>query len=451
MEITIHADAAKRFNELGEELLVSVTAERRQPRPVPVFRPDLHISANLTSKDVIGPIRSAETVIDGTGAEVGRFFIKDGQRIGFIGDGYKRLIRLLERIQKSGLEETLSMRSLVDGAFAWLEERHGDRTHEPIVSFVLQQISSKVKLRELWVPLHRVHLQENIAIGTAKFRTISKEMLDELESRMQSKASADTLLAIRAKINRERTTLQGTAAVVVSVVAEPIRASEIALEIAGRAAALLRFFSRANWHPLMRSYCTTLGDESLSMHTELTIGDGKILSISGGIEDKRNQHDWVITSKYLRQFPGLLQALSDLVDERRRHSEFEKKLLDALLLYSRNAVVQDPADKLVFIFASLESMLLRTDSEPVQKNVAERMAFLIGENVEARKQLIANVLAIYGRRSSFLHHGSHVDATDALATFMLNAWACFYTLLEKRQTFATKDSLIEAIEERKLQ
>ena len=56
------------------------------------------------------------------------------------------------------------------------------------------------------------------------------------------------------------------------------------------------------------------------------------------------------------------------------------------------------ADKLVYILASLESILLKNDSEPIQKNLGERMAFLIGPTVEARKTIIANVVETYARR-----------------------------------------------------
>jgi hypothetical protein len=109
-----------------------------------------------------------------------------------------------------------------------------------------------------------------------------------------------------------------------------------------------------------------------------------------------------------------------------------------------------PADKLVYIFVALESMLLRNSNEPLGKNIGERMAFLIGNSLESRKAVVANVDAIYEIRSSFLHHGEHVEDLEVFSTFMLNAWTCFTVLLENANRYQTRDQLIAALEDRKL-
>jgi hypothetical protein len=251
-------------------------------------------------------------------------------------------------------------------------------------------------------------------------------------------------------MERDRKKLQGSAAVVARVVAEPVRASELARERAEKAVALLRFFSPANWHPLMRSYCTLLGDENLRLNTQIMMAGGKISKITSGVDDHRNQPHWLVSAAHIQQFPNLLGLLNQLAEEGQTKSEFQTKLLDALLLYSRNSVAREAADKLVYILASLESMLLRNDSEPIQKNIGERMAFLIGETIEARKAIVANVLETYSRRSSFVHHGQGIEATETLSTFMLNTWTCFYRMLELNHHFQTKDALVQSLEDRKL-
>lgn len=418
--------------------------------PESAFKPEVYVSGNITSADVIGPIKEAASVYDGTGTEVGRFFVKNGHRIGLVGDPFKQFRLLLERIQSSGLEQTVSVLTLTDAAFAWIEQRYDHGAGEAIVPFLLQQIKPMIQERELWIPLHRVHLEQSLAIGTVRFQTISKEMLDELESRMRAHAPTDALAIVAARMERDRKKLQGSAAAVVRVVAEPVRASELARERAEKAVALLRFFSPANWHPLMRSYCTLLGDENLRLNTEIMVADGKISKITSGVDDRRNQPYWLVTVAHIRQFPNLLGLLNRLVDDGQTKSEFQTKLLEALLLHSRNSVAREATDKLVYILASLESMLLRNDSEPIQKNIGERMAFLIGETVEARKAIIANVLETYSRRSSFVHHGQGIEATDTLSTFMLNTWTCFYRMLELSHQFQTKDGLIQSLEDRKL-
>lgn len=450
MHVTIHELAAGRFNQMGEEVLQATVKQTRGSGPEPTFKPDNHTSFNLTSKDAVGPIVAAEHIYDGTGSEVGRFFLRNDQRIGLVGEPYKKLIILLERIQGSGLKPSASMKTLRDAAFGWIEQRYDGRTKETLVTFLLDHINQQIRECEIWIPLHRVHLEQPVNIGGVQFHTITREMLDELESRLHAHTPAAASAAIKQRMDRDRKKLQGTAAAVVSVVAEPIRASEIARERAGKAVALLRFLSPANWHPAMRSYCTLLGGEDLRISAELTVEDGKISRVSNAVEDQRNQHHWTLTAAQLRQFPGLLQALSSLANDDSSKNEFQTKLLEALLLYSRNSVAREPADKLVYILAALEAMLLKNDSEPIQKNIGERMAFLVGDTMEARKEIVANVLAIYVKRSSFVHHGQGIEVTDTLASFMLRAWTCFYNLLQFSGQFETKEALIQHLEDRKL-
>jgi hypothetical protein len=84
---------------------------------------------------------------------------------------------------------------------------------------------------------------------------------------------------------------------------------------------------------------------------------------------------------------------------------------DALLIYSRNSVAITPADKLVYILVGLESVLIRNSNEPLGKNIGERMRFLVGDSVDSRKAVLANVDEIYKLRSSFIQPWRRSQAT----------------------------------------
>jgi hypothetical protein len=127
----------------------------------------------------------------------------------------------------------------------------------------------------------------------------------------------------------------------------------------------------------------------------------------------------------------------------------QKPLSDALLLYSRNSIAIEPADKLVYILVPLESMLLQNENEPLAKNVGERMAFLIGQSKEQRIAVRDNTTEIYRHRSGFLHHGRSVKDLEVLATFMLNAWTCFNVLLVNMDRYQTTDELVDALDQKK--
>jgi hypothetical protein len=168
---------------------------------------------------------------------------------------------------------------------------------------------------------------------------------------------------------------------------------------------------------------------------------------STGVLDRETA--WPLTKTHMAFFPNVLERLHKLAANQHR-TKFQQAIYDALLIYSRNSVAITPADKLVYILVGLESVLIRNTNEPLGKNIGERMAFLIGDSLESRKAVVANVDEVYKLRSSFIHHGGSVEHIELLSTFMLNAWTCFSVLLENADRYRTKGDLIAALEERKL-
>jgi len=94
-----------------------------------------------------------------------------------------------------------------------------------------------------------------------------------------------------------------------------------------------------------------------------------------------------------------LDRLSEMLRSDRR-SEFETRLLDSLLVYSKAALELDPSDKLIYILVALESILRRDQNESIVQNVGERMAFVLGGSVDDKRSVIKNVKNTYGLRSS---------------------------------------------------
>jgi hypothetical protein len=118
---------------------------------------------------------------------------------------------------------------------------------------------------------------------------------------------------------------------------------------------------------------------------------------------------------------------------------------------SRKSTLQtDLADRLVYIFAAMESLLLRNE-EPIQQNLGERMAFTIvskedTRRVEARRAVIRNLKDAYALRSKFVHHGHGIDELETVRAFMTNAWVLFTSLTKTIHSFDTKEDLIDHLE-----
>ena len=133
-----------------------------------------------------------------------------------------------------------------------------------------------------------------------------------------------------------------------------------------------------------------------------------------------------------------------------RRTEFQGKLLDALLLYSRSTREKDRAGRLVYMLVAIESILVRDANEPIQQNVGERMAFVVAQGLEARRTTIRHLKDAYNLRSKFVHHGETIAEVETVRAFMLDAWRLFIALVKTSHRFKTKAQLIDYLEAMKL-
>jgi hypothetical protein len=171
MTIQIHPEAAKRFNELADQLLTKIVPKPEPVRSEKAFRPDVHPVAHITEQDIIGPIEVKNSVFETAGKEFGRFFQDQDRSLGLIGTSFESFSETAGRLQATtDLRETT--------------------THE-------------IKDFEIWFPVHRTYLESSFSMGPIAFRTITRELLEEREAR-RPKPDPETALAFEIAFARER-------------------------------------------------------------------------------------------------------------------------------------------------------------------------------------------------------------------------------------------------------
>jgi hypothetical protein len=250
---------------------------------------------------------------------------------------------------------------------------------------------------------------------------------------------------------RTRQELQGLAASTITVNAEPKRAFEIALLESERAVDALGVYQvAATTIPEVTSYCALLGRANDEEIRHLEVESGRILSdshqgIGAPVLNFHLSDKDVSENKRLYGFDNVSELLT-----LERRTGFQEVLLDALLLYSRSTRAKDLAGRLVYMLVAMESILLRNDTEPVQQNVGERMAFLIHKTMEERRETIRILKAAHALRSRFIHHNHTIDQLEVVRKFMLKAWVFFLELAKTSRRFETKDELIDHLEAMKL-
>ena len=113
-------------------------------------------------------------------------------------------------------------------------------------------------------------------------------------------------------------------------------------------------------------------------------------------------------------------------------------------------MTSEPLEKLVYTLSALETALLKNENEPIQQNLADRIALFIGDGLEHRKKIVGSVKTVYGIRSKYLHHGNSSSELDELSEFFRYVWVFFVLLLGCTRKYQSKAEFIEAIDDMKL-
>lgn len=442
-DVSIHPEAAKQVDERTEHILLSVQALHpvRDPN---IQIPDLHPVQAIRAEDVISRPRFSFEY-NSTGDPTGVTWVSGTMHVGWVGPAFEPIKALVESIAKTKPFPILaSFDFLLEQTCEWLcavlERKCSDR-----LSVHLRHRSNEaVREHEIWIPLFQTYASSDFSIGDVAFKTFTREIMDEWWERRPAEIKNDDRAS--AALNKRRSELQAHVAACVRVRAEERKAIEVARARAENATALLRFLSPANLNSRLATFCTPTSAGVLPQVTTVFMDNGHIDRISRGIRD-RCETDWLLDHS-IRFRPGILENLDRLASD--LSTEFCRALYDALILYSRQALATEVSDKLVFSLAALESMLLRDGNEPIQKNLGERMAFLVGQSPQARKDIVKNIDAIYRIRSAFVHHGQTARHVKTVDQFLINAWTTFSRLMDLSVKYKTKAALIGALEDLKM-
>jgi hypothetical protein len=440
----VHPDAIRSFNAQVEEIADLVVLRPPRQQPTPAFMPEIHLSGHITSEDIIGPVQLSES--DLYGNEMARFRECAGGVYGLEEEPFARLRELAPRIQKLECwQDSLSVKFVEDILFQWcLDKTQGMHAEMPMEKLA-NEAAKQVKTIEFWIPVYDLHTQQEIRFGSVRFATITRAMIDKWDNKLQS--HPDFPPEAVPVLTARRKELQGYAAVVVQIMAEPKRAREVATELADDAIGLLRFFCPANLDVNLTSQCVARGKEHHQGFRLLQVSDGAITEDSKGV-NRKGIYPWVIDARSQRE---LKAAGLDFVGEvfgKVRRTKLETDVLDAMLLFSSGCLVPHTAERLLYVFAALESLLLLNESEPITQAIGERLGFLAGQDADSRIAINRRVKDAYKVRSAFVHHGKRLNSSE-LNLFLIDAWNGVHTVLLNTQRHRTKESLIQSIERHK--
>jgi hypothetical protein len=330
-----------------------------------------------------------------------------------------------------------------------MKDKYSGKMKEEMTDFFVKKCIEEIKPFEIWVPIAHTVVEEEISIGIVIIKNLTVEVFNKWEEELLNISKYENHSAsIKKFIEKERKDKQGRSVGVVKIEAEQNRAEKIAFEKVEEALSILRLYSAATIFIDTNSYTAIKGQENLEKSECYIIENNCIKKHSSALLSSK-EIEWRISKNLIEVIKKRgLNIFNDLLlNEKRNH--FQEKVLNSFLLFSRSTLMKNIPDKLVYIFASLESILIKNDTEPIQQNLADRIAFAIARDGQERMHIVKCIKDSYVHRSKFVHHGLKADDINLLNEFIRIATNYLFSLLANINNFQNKEEMINAIEKRK--
>ncbi len=446
----IHSSAEENFNSKVCSLIKKVEAAPVQGKFVPKFETEVHVGATITDKDIVGDLQ--EKASDYRGNTVARFFISNGVRYGLENESHKSLVDLAEKIQRlPAFRDRLSPEFIEEIIFKWIKNSFiKNEQNKLFMSSLIEEAREAVKPVTVYVPIANMVVERPFSFCGFVICNITKSLVDGIAATGASIEDEEQKKNAETFFEKFRKDYQGYAAVEIKLDCEPNFANDLAIMAAQKVTSFLGIYSGAMLMPDIKCICKIKGTENLAQSTTISIFESNSLSVTHGILDKASMRGWHISEKDIEEYAKCgLGVLSDLA-VKEKPTEFESLILNTSTLYSKAAFTAEPLEKLVYILSALESTLLKNENEPIQQNLAERLAIFTSQELAERKSIVKAVKSVYGMRSRYLHHGHTSGELEGLSEFLLHVWIFYIKLLGASQSFTNKSEFLEAIDDHKL-
>jgi len=447
----IHPAAEENINSKVGALVGEIKAIPMEQHAPEKFGSDVHIETTITEKDIIGQLREAAS--DYRGNTVARYFIFEGGRYGLEKESYRNLIEVAEKIQRMpAFQNRLSQEYIEEIIFGWIKDQFcGDLKDKSSFSSTLKKLSAEsVKPVTVYVPIANMIVQRPFSFCNVIICNITKTLIDEMAKVPETFEDENNRKNAMAFLDRFRKEFQGYAAVRMELNCEAGFASDLAIMTAQKVTSFLSIYSGSVLTPDVKCISKIKGAENLARFTTISKSEDDGFSVTEGILDKSSMRHWRISESDLDHYAkcglGILSELSN----KERPSEFELLILNASTLYSKAAFTAEPLEKLVYVLSFLESTLLKSENEPIQQNLAERLAVFISQKLSERKAIVKSVKLVYGLRSKYLHHGHTSSELEGIGEFLVYVWYFYTKLLRVSRAFKNKAQFLEAIDDHKL-
>jgi hypothetical protein len=411
------------------------------PRSIGQVHPDRHVKS-FGPDDITGEI--SISITDGAGRTTTQLFRHNGRELGLDTHAMAEAEGIVERICiRKEFRDVISRETVLKELLEYVSAIARQRQTPLMSERLIGLFAEKVRSVSVWVPIEDVSVDRPFQFANATLYSVSKSEIESILEEGCAIPANDSEVAardaLRTKLYEE---WAGQTVMRFQFIAEPERAEELAHEQAADYMALLQLFTPAAMVLSLTSHAAPRGSRPYRMKEAIVFALNSFQMRSAISEESR---DLLIDAEQrsLMDLMGVA-TLSSLADG--PTCEYEEKLLSSLLVYGRACYQLDPNDKLLQVMTSVEMFALRSDSEPIQAALADRIAFAVSEQPASRQRIAQNLREAYAARSGRSHHGRSIENTEVVEEFLSHALGFFIYAIQGVGRFKTRLEFLDQLD-----
>jgi len=315
-----------------------------------------------------------------------------------------------------------------------VEERDIEIKSQEELDSLLTVLSSQAVDWRIIAPIENLNLGvAELEIGVVKFLNFD----NAAKSRMVGEFRlSENETGLRTMVDEELDSLLNVVCAEVAVSAvDGTRAEEIGTEMIETALDVLRFYQLSSLvpHPFFaKNYFGIKGNLHRDMTSFLMFEDyTNIKSCACSHHARGPMRPFTIAQNELKgMVTDNLHVVSDiLMKSEKSRTNFERDLVAAIHFCSLSLREGSIAEMFVSSVIALEALML-DEHEAITDNLAERVALIVGKDLDERKWLFAEMKRLYQIRSSIVHSGNtDIRLSDLLFLQKQIVYRCIVNLL----------------------
>lgn len=324
---------------------------------------------------------------------------------------------------------------------------------ESRIRALLDELSSFDQHNVVFLKVEGITLSVCLVIGNVHFVPGDEYLIQNISNKSSSiintlKNDEESKKSLRQLIEQQCIgEFQGGCVGVVEVNAEPIRAFDFAKEEIRRAIDLLRFSSKAIY-PLCEDIRIGLkGDHPKTQRQGFIVSETGFNTLGDSIGSVL---PFEINKGMIQRMDEIGVFLVSDALSKNKTNNLEEALIRAIHWFSIALTQNESNNTFLFLIVALESLFKVERGNSIGGTIAESMAFITADNIDARKRVISIVRGYYGKRSGVAHGGKKSISDTELFTLMNMVVDTIMTVIEKLKYFSSQNELMNWIEEMKL-